>query len=254
VEAQSLKVGRNDPCPCGSGKKFKKCHMGREGELFLRKKDALDPEAGKKICALPEVYYGRSQEMIESLRQEGVLDASRGIRCLDLAAYRDLGLSGQEIPGQALKGSAGLMVNINKTRDVDPSNIYLALTPRVNDSTLIHQMAHILNFLKGSGNQPGTFNQLGLETGIPAEHLDHTQEFGYWLAFLRDFFKVQLDAEDAIVAYLYENDMLLKTADIQAGDVTHLAFASKQILDFMIQNRGKIDALIRDRAGYIGMH
>jgi preprotein translocase subunit SecA len=23
------KVGRNDPCPCGSGKKFKKCH-GKE--------------------------------------------------------------------------------------------------------------------------------------------------------------------------------------------------------------------------------
>lgn len=27
--AQSrMKVGRNDPCPCGSGKKFKKCHLG----------------------------------------------------------------------------------------------------------------------------------------------------------------------------------------------------------------------------------
>jgi preprotein translocase subunit SecA len=25
VRAQE-KVGRNDPCPCGSGKKFKKCH------------------------------------------------------------------------------------------------------------------------------------------------------------------------------------------------------------------------------------
>jgi preprotein translocase subunit SecA len=24
------KVGRNDPCPCGSGKKYKKCH-GAEG-------------------------------------------------------------------------------------------------------------------------------------------------------------------------------------------------------------------------------
>jgi preprotein translocase subunit SecA len=24
------KVGRNDPCPCGSGKKYKKC-CGREG-------------------------------------------------------------------------------------------------------------------------------------------------------------------------------------------------------------------------------
>ncbi|HLC89833.1 MAG TPA: SEC-C metal-binding domain-containing protein, partial [Patescibacteria group bacterium] len=23
---QGKKVGRNDPCPCGSGKKFKKCH------------------------------------------------------------------------------------------------------------------------------------------------------------------------------------------------------------------------------------
>ena len=26
--AQSEKVGRNDPCPCGSGKKFKKCCGG----------------------------------------------------------------------------------------------------------------------------------------------------------------------------------------------------------------------------------
>ncbi|SPF43691.1 conserved hypothetical protein [Candidatus Sulfopaludibacter sp. SbA4] len=26
VPAISSKVGRNDPCPCGSGKKYKKCH------------------------------------------------------------------------------------------------------------------------------------------------------------------------------------------------------------------------------------
>ena len=25
------KVGRNDPCPCGSGKKFKKCCLWRQG-------------------------------------------------------------------------------------------------------------------------------------------------------------------------------------------------------------------------------
>jgi uncharacterized protein YecA (UPF0149 family) len=24
------KVGRNDPCPCGSGKKYKKCCLGKE--------------------------------------------------------------------------------------------------------------------------------------------------------------------------------------------------------------------------------
>jgi hypothetical protein len=30
------KVGRNDPCPCGSGKKYKDCHE-REGSAFLEK-------------------------------------------------------------------------------------------------------------------------------------------------------------------------------------------------------------------------
>jgi len=30
-----VKVGRNDLCPCGSGKKFKKCHEGREQELQI---------------------------------------------------------------------------------------------------------------------------------------------------------------------------------------------------------------------------
>ncbi|RME31022.1 MAG: hypothetical protein D6800_01205, partial [Candidatus Zixiibacteriota bacterium] len=26
VKRNQPKVGRNDPCPCGSGKKYKKCH------------------------------------------------------------------------------------------------------------------------------------------------------------------------------------------------------------------------------------
>jgi preprotein translocase subunit SecA len=25
-ERDGIKVGRNDPCPCGSGKKYKQCH------------------------------------------------------------------------------------------------------------------------------------------------------------------------------------------------------------------------------------
>jgi preprotein translocase subunit SecA len=28
VKREGKKVGRNDPCPCGSGKKYKKCHGG----------------------------------------------------------------------------------------------------------------------------------------------------------------------------------------------------------------------------------
>jgi uncharacterized protein YecA (UPF0149 family) len=26
LQRKTPKVGRNDPCPCGSGKKYKKCH------------------------------------------------------------------------------------------------------------------------------------------------------------------------------------------------------------------------------------
>jgi len=32
VAAAPGRVGRNDPCPCGSGKKYKKCHGSQEGE------------------------------------------------------------------------------------------------------------------------------------------------------------------------------------------------------------------------------
>jgi preprotein translocase subunit SecA len=32
VRATGPKVGRNDPCPCGSGKKYKKCHGAHAGE------------------------------------------------------------------------------------------------------------------------------------------------------------------------------------------------------------------------------
>ncbi|HIB68563.1 MAG TPA: hypothetical protein EYO33_26615 [Phycisphaerales bacterium] len=28
--AGKSKVGRNDPCWCGSGKKYKKCHLGKD--------------------------------------------------------------------------------------------------------------------------------------------------------------------------------------------------------------------------------
>ena len=28
IVRDSRKIGRNEPCPCGSGKKFKRCHGG----------------------------------------------------------------------------------------------------------------------------------------------------------------------------------------------------------------------------------
>jgi len=58
-----LKLGRNELCWCGSGKKFKHCHLGREGERPLhpaeidriileplKKGCCLHPEAGRGVC------------------------------------------------------------------------------------------------------------------------------------------------------------------------------------------------------------
>lgn len=57
------KIGRNDPCWCGSGKKFKKCHIDRDRESpvhpaalrhelrrFFQAKDCLHPRASTAEC------------------------------------------------------------------------------------------------------------------------------------------------------------------------------------------------------------
>ena len=33
------KIGRNDPCPCGSGKKYKNCCLGKEEHIYRLKDD-----------------------------------------------------------------------------------------------------------------------------------------------------------------------------------------------------------------------
>lgn len=50
------KTRRNDPCWCGSGKKFKKCHLGREEAEPVKVSDILDTEKkafGKEFCLYP---------------------------------------------------------------------------------------------------------------------------------------------------------------------------------------------------------
>lgn len=53
------KVGRNEPCPCGSGKKFKKCH----GALPKMKASPLaDPEIKKKIKEMNAAQLQREKQ------------------------------------------------------------------------------------------------------------------------------------------------------------------------------------------------
>lgn len=44
-QIRAKKVGRNGPCPCGSGKKFKKCCMGRAASASERRRVADEMRA-----------------------------------------------------------------------------------------------------------------------------------------------------------------------------------------------------------------
>ncbi|MEW6267613.1 MAG: SEC-C metal-binding domain-containing protein [Thermodesulfobacteriota bacterium] len=244
------KIGRNDPCPCGSGKKFKKCHEGREDELILEHLEHLPEDAGLKITSLPEVSYGRSREILAGLDLERLTGTKVGIKFVDLKTYLNLGFVGRR-PLQNLDNtSAGQMINPLKTA-LDPGHIYLAISPAISDSTLIHQLSHALDYLVGSKINPGLAGPLSLEIEAPAELLEHTKEFGDWLLFLRNEFAVTLDAEDAVVAYLHETGNLIPGQVLASGDNELIKSRAKRILGFISRNRGEIDRRIKDRAGYL---
>lgn len=53
---QYKNVGRNEKCPCGSGKKYKKCHLGTEEELIEHYIIHLPNQ--KRLKAEPAKYFG----------------------------------------------------------------------------------------------------------------------------------------------------------------------------------------------------
>ena len=247
------KIGRNDPCPCGSGKKFKRCHLGKEDQL-TRETTAgeFSPDDSARITNLPEVSYGRSREMSDGLDIKKLTGSSAGIKFIDLATYKDLDLAEARRSETEKTGSGGVLINILKTKITDPDNLYLAISPDISDSTLVHQLAHVLDYLGGSKLMPGMAKPLSFDVGVPGEHLEHPHEYGYWLTFLQKEFDVELDADDTIVAFLFENDMLIKGRDIEQQDKTLLRAKSERMMRFMSEHSAEIDALICERPGYIG--
>jgi len=247
-----LNVGRNDPCPCGSGKKFKNCHLGREMELMLRRDEPLAAGAADLICSLPEVDYGRGPEMVGALDFEALTGRRTKVRLVDLAAYHRLGFGGAGRQAPRAGQSAGVFINPVKTRAVDPDHLYLAVSRHVTDSTLIHQLAHVLHHLADDPPGPDVTGRIALETGIPVEQLEHTAQYAGWLAALRDKFGVEPDAEDAIVLYLHQRELLLSDAWIAADDRTEMLVAAERMMRHMRQHATEIDELIKSRPGYIG--
>ncbi|HEY8042183.1 MAG TPA: SEC-C metal-binding domain-containing protein [Polyangiaceae bacterium] len=85
VRRTASKVGRNDPCPCGSGKKYKKCCEGKDAAA------AADPELAwrKQLeAAAPTMTAQQVQDLrladLASLAYESLTPVAR------LAAYRAL--------------------------------------------------------------------------------------------------------------------------------------------------------------------
>lgn len=53
------KIGRNDPCWCGSGKKYKKCHLNRENEARVTPSEVFSgfKKLPPKLCCAPSSYH-----------------------------------------------------------------------------------------------------------------------------------------------------------------------------------------------------
>jgi len=59
-DALSVKIGRNDTCPCRSGIKYKKCCMGKQ--VFFKSKE--DMERARRADGLPLKEDNSNQENI----------------------------------------------------------------------------------------------------------------------------------------------------------------------------------------------
>ena len=245
------KIGRNELCPCGSGKKYKKCHMGREEELLVEEDVSIE-EVGKQIAALPEVHYGRAREFLDGLDLKALTGSQMGVRFIDLDGYKALIPFGHGQGSRKESSSGGVFINLYKTWNADPNHVYLAISKDIDDSSLAHLMTHVLDYFGGTKLMPGTLEALALEVGIPVDHLEHTDEFGRWLMYLVDRFEITLDADDTIVAYLYDKDILLRGQEVHEKNTFVLKTKSDRILRYLSEHSEEVDTLIKDLPGYIG--
>lgn len=243
------KIERNAPCPCGSGKKFKKCHMGRENELVAERL-TMDPyQAAKSITELPDCQHARAAEMAATLKLVSPSGKEYDLKIKDLDAYVALGLYGQDAAPQ---GAGGVLINPQKTRALAPREVFLALSPQADESTVVHQLAHVADYICGSALPPGRGKALAHETELPVEVLEHPQEFGDQLLALAERFGVDLDAEDEIVAVLARRQLLIPGSLLAAGQRDDLVEAAEKIMRYLRENQEEIDNRIRSRAGYTG--
>ncbi len=64
-----MSLGRNDPCPCGSGKKYKKCCLGKTGNA----PESQISEAVEPRFFSPASSYYTQAALAEALKPGGVV-------------------------------------------------------------------------------------------------------------------------------------------------------------------------------------
>ncbi|MBN2060516.1 MAG: hypothetical protein JW882_08885, partial [Deltaproteobacteria bacterium] len=226
----------------------------REEELWVIQTDDMAIETAQSIAALPRVNYGRSKEFAEAIAINELTGNSRfsGIKFIDFDAYVKMESfdKGNLTPLQHKCGA--LIVNPKKTEAADADNIYMAITGDIDSSSLIHELAHILDFLGGSGLLPGSASEISIATRIPMDHLDHLKEYGDWLDYLADTLSVELNAEDMIISYLHKHNMLIDASLLKSKDIQGLIARSVKMSAFLVKNKNEINELIKERIGYLG--
>ena len=74
------KIGRNDPCWCKSGKKYKRCHLNREGRSpldFWEVSKTFHNAISKKMCLAPDTWR---QECANTISQSHTVPKSGSLR------------------------------------------------------------------------------------------------------------------------------------------------------------------------------
>ncbi len=114
------KIGRNDPCPCGSGKKYKQCHLPIEEaaaaeQLRLRRSvDILLPKiinaAQAQVGAIPAAFdrFWDSKYTPEQLEELDDLEGRGGERFLTWFAFDYPLDDGRTLVEQLAAGDSGL--------------------------------------------------------------------------------------------------------------------------------------------------
>ena len=85
------KAGRNDPCPCGSGEKYKRCHALTKGERMTLKLNGKIPAPGAKEIQDPVLLQANltGAAIAEMLRATRV-NVGEGLDAMAIAIARIL--------------------------------------------------------------------------------------------------------------------------------------------------------------------